>query len=146
MRTDINQLLSVNKLTLSVSLLSIAVIITTYWSTLLPLHLRWLAFDEAYSHGYMVAAMSGISIAGHLLKNQVESIFSYSAVLLAVLVSLVWLAGFAVQVQLLEQLMLPAIAGVCVLAIFGRQLAIKCLPAVFFAFMVWRCNRGGCPS
>jgi len=87
MNMDINQLLKVNKLTLAVSLLSIAVILATYWPMLVPLHLRWAAFDEAYSHGYMVAAMAGYSIVGQLLKNQAESQFSYSALLLALLVS-----------------------------------------------------------
>jgi len=136
MNMDINQLFKVNKLTLAVSLLSIAAILATYWPMLVPLHLRWTAFNEAYSHGYMVAAMSGYGIAGQLLKNKAESSFSYSALLLALLVSAVWFAGFAVQVQLVQQLMFPAIVGAWLLAVFGRELVIKCLPAISFLYLV----------
>lgn len=133
---DNNQILSSNRIVLSVSLLSFAAIAASYWPTLYAMHGRWTEYNEAYSHGYLVAAMAVYAIVQESLKLGFAEKRPYSSILFAVFISIVWVAGYATQTQLLQQIMLPAIIGVWLLSVFGWQQIIKYVPPLLFFYLV----------
>ena len=87
-------------------LIALLLLVGVYVQTILPLHVRWMAMDEAYSHGYLVIAMVAYSGFQLAREDRLAPHPTYFAALIAFLATLVWFVGYAVQAQLIEQIVL----------------------------------------
>lgn len=133
---DNNQILSSNRIILGISVLSFAAIAASYWPTLYVMHVSWTRYNEAYSHGYLVAAIVIYAIVKESLQLGFVEKRPYSSILFAFVISIGWVAGYATQVQLLQQVLLPAIIGVWLLSVFGWQQIIRYVPPLLFIYLV----------
>nr|WP_230390767.1 archaeosortase/exosortase family protein [Reinekea sp. G2M2-21] len=70
------------------------------------LHSRWIKWDEAYSHGYLLIVVCGYYIVSAVLREPVpQSSFLWRLPLLLIPYGF-WAAGYAMQVMILQQISL----------------------------------------
>ena len=108
--------------------------------TLGALHRRWTELNGTYSHGYLwVPVCLGLLV--YRLATGVfhtrPSVFGAVAVLFS---AATWLAGFVIQLGLLQQLVLPAMLGSLILTCFGwaaLRLTLAPLLALYLAIPIW---------
>ncbi|MDB6063066.1 MAG: hypothetical protein JWM78_3169 [Verrucomicrobiaceae bacterium] len=118
-----------------------AVWVVLNWPALIALHLRWIIVDESYSIGYPVVA-----IALWLIFESRKSLLnipirpSLLAIGLFLLASTASLAAQLVQLQLLQQLMVPISLWLLIVAVagwrFGRVLLFPFL-LIYIAIPLW---------
>nr|WP_245587173.1 exosortase [Aliagarivorans marinus] len=78
-----------------------------YQDTLLSLHKIWSANNETYSHGYLLLA--GVVYLLYVQAHQMHFQSCYWPLVLGVLISLCWVVANSAQLQLLQQVALPAL-------------------------------------
>lgn len=108
--------------------------------TLGALHRRWTELNGTYSHGYLWVPVC-LGLVVYRLATGVfhtrPSVFGAVAVLLS---AATWLAGFVIQLGLLQQLVLPAMLGSLILTCFGwaaLRLTLAPLLALYLAIPIW---------
>ncbi len=117
--------------------LSLTAVLTAYWPVFISIYERW-AITEGYSHGYLVVIMSVYLIvrAWPQLRSVVlrPAPLAWLAIALA---SAVAFFGYAAQIQLLQQLMLPALLWLCVVAALGWRAGwVLAMPFALLYFTV----------
>lgn len=87
--------------------------------TLGALHRRWTALNETYSHGYLWVPVCLGLVIYRLVTGTFQTKPSLVGVVAVLMSATLWLAGFTIQLGLLQQLMLPALLGSLILTGFG---------------------------
>lgn len=99
---------------------------------------RWLKFDEAYSHGILIAAL--VLYLLFLRKTQLLQAINkpnYAALLLLVIVSLIGIISIEVGIDIAQQLLLPPLLWLSFTALFGLRLGYNLLiPLSFFYYAI----------
>ncbi|MCP3670905.1 MAG: EpsI family protein [Gammaproteobacteria bacterium] len=123
------------------SLLLLFIVVLAFYPTIFSLGQRWLAFSEAYGHGTLII---GISI--YLLYNKRSNLSSYAiqpqplAALPLCAVSLLWLAAFSGDINILQQVLIPVILLLLTLTLTGTRITRAVFfPILFlyFAIPIW---------
>lgn len=122
-------------------LIGLALVLAAFGSTLMAFHQRWASMELGYSHGYPVLLIMLYVIYERRqdLLRLPRQAFAPALVPLALL-SLAWLLADAVQVQVLQQLLLPAIVSLWLCAALGRPLfwaLLVPLMLLYLAVPVW---------
>ena len=108
--------------------------------TLGALHRRWTELNGTYSHGYLWVPVCLGLVVYRLATGGFHtrpSVFGAVAVLFS---AATWLAGFVIQLGLLQQLVLPAMLGSLILTCFGwaaLRLTLAPLLALYLAIPIW---------
>jgi len=107
-----------------------------FQQTLFGLHVRWSELNGGYSHGYMLVGIVVFILYEHY-QHGIEYPIApiYWPLMLAFGASFVWFFGFAVQLQLAEQIALPAILTSWLTAIFGWRLGLKLLIPISYLYL-----------
>jgi EpsI family protein len=110
------------------------------WPTAQSLHALWTDSERrTYTHGYLVAGMSLLMLARAALSFD-RPVTDWRIALLLVPAGLAWLVAVRAGIELLHQVMLPAIAFTAIAATFGlanaRRGAVAC-GYLYFATSVW---------
>jgi exosortase A len=115
--------------------LAAAALLVAFWPTVLSMHGTWTRIT--YSHGYLVAPVV-LWLAWRRRRALVTAAGGAGVVLVPIaLLSLVWLAAVATNVQVIHQALLPVIGMLWVAAVGGWGAARRLLPAaVVFLFAV----------
>ncbi|MGS2724304.1 exosortase/archaeosortase family protein [Porticoccus sp. GXU_MW_L64] len=121
--------------------LSVVIAVMVFWQTIQSLHLRWVRFDEAYSHGYLV-----VLIAIYLTWIRRRSLKAISirpmksGHYVVFLASVLWSIGYISFTEVLQQLALPLMLWGGMLASMGARIA-RCLlipvGLLYFAVPIW---------
>ncbi len=125
---------------LAVGFAGLATLGTAYTPTLISLHEKW-SINGHYSHGYLMLALV-LWFVWHRRGELVAAVGRpcWPAVLALFAESALWLVFDLVQVQILQQLILPVIAWTWLLVVLGwRAARLLMLPIafVYFAIPVW---------
>lgn len=115
--------------------LAAAALLVAFWPTVLSMHGTWTRYT--YSHGYLVAPVV-LWLAWRRRDALVTAAGGAGVALVPLtLLSLVWLAAVATNVQVIHQALLPVMAILWVAAVGGWAAARRLLPAaVVFLFAV----------
>ena len=107
-----------------------------FQQTLFGLHVRWSELNGGYSHGYMLVGIVVFILYEHY-QHGIEYPIApiHWPLMLAFGASFVWFFGFAVQLQLAEQIALPAILASWLTAIFGWRLGLKLLIPISYLYL-----------
>ncbi|WP_164078347.1 exosortase [Alteromonas facilis] len=108
---------------LAAIVLSLLLVGWAFQSTLLSLHSIWVKNNQAYSHGYVLVLF--VIYALYTERGWARIAPSYLAIPLGLLVGAVWIAASAVQVLLLQQMVIPVIVLTLLLACVGVKNIIK---------------------
>ncbi|TQV71760.1 exosortase [Exilibacterium tricleocarpae] len=124
------------------ALLGMLLIVTAvFWPTLQQLHLRWVQMDNTYAYGYFLLALAGFIVHQRIQQHRhTDRRPVWLGGVASLLASVVWLAGYLTQTQLLEQVALPIIIWGWVLVYFGWRFARAVVPAfvlVYFTIPLW---------
>ncbi len=120
--------------------LSCIVLYFSFSQTIASLHEKWIKWDQSYSHGYFILAISLYWIIKNVLSEKTKIQPNYWIVPIAILVSLIWYFGHSTQMLIIEQLALPLIFTSLLLALYGLKsapsfyLPILCL---YIAMPAW---------
>lgn len=117
-----------------------AAILAAYWPIVLSIHRRW-DITQGYSHGYLVLLISAYLVF-RLLPSLRATPFKPSgrALWLLAATAFVGFFGYAAQVQVLQQLVIPALMWLCVTATLGWQAGrLLAFPfaLLYFAIPLW---------
>lgn len=122
-----------------VTLLSLVVFTVTFWPTLIPLHERWSEVNQTYSHGYLVVLMVVYSYYQQVRLTTKAEWESYQSskltLILAFGVSFVWLVGYGIQIQIFQQMVIPAAIWVWIAAVIGWRGAFPYLAPTLFLYL-----------
>lgn len=108
--------------------------------TLGALHRRWTELNGTYSHGYLWVPVCLGLVVYRLATGAFHTRPSLFGPVAVVLSAAIWLAGFVIQLGLLQQLVLPAMLGSLVLTCFGwaaLRLTLAPLLALYLAIPIW---------
>ena len=116
-------------------------IFTAFFDTILSYNERWDANAESYSHGYLsvLIALYLVFLAIPKIHNQ-RITTSIAGFVLLFMTNLLWLIGHATQVLFFQQISVPAIVWLTVMAISGWNTAkLFLLPVliVYLCIPVW---------
>ncbi len=104
------------------------------------LHAEWTDFSRlTYTHGYLIAALSLLALL-RATRSFDRPAPDWRVALLLVPAGLCWLVAYRSSIELLHQLMLPAIAFVALAAAFGVANARKAwfpFVYIYFATSIW---------
>ena len=118
-----------------------ALVVGLYWQTVFSLHERWAQFDQSYSHGYLLLGLTlyfvwlqRFRLAGTTLR--------FSPLMLAplLLASAGWCIAQLLGVQIVAQMLLPAVLLAAVGTVFGYSFA-RCflvpLGLLYLGIPIW---------
>ena len=122
-------------------LLFLPVFLVAFSETVLSLYKRWVQFDEAYGHGFLV-----LLIVVYLLYDRKKEIINtrsepklYLAIPL-LLLNAVWFLAFQTDIEIIQQMSLPVMLMLVITLVHGiRMLKILWFPVafLFFAIPAW---------
>lgn len=92
-------------------------------TTLLSLHVNWTENNQTYSHGYVLLLF--VAYALYTERGWLSLSPSFWAIPLGLAVALIWVAANAVQVQLIQQMMIPGLLACLLFAIVGFKNTLK---------------------
>ncbi|WP_334013448.1 exosortase [Alteromonas sp. S167] len=104
-------------------LISLAPIMWAFESTLASLHDLWTKNNETYSHGYILILF--VCYALHAERHWASLSPSKMAIPIGFLMGGAWVAGNAVQILLLQQMVVPLIVATLMLAFVGLKNVFK---------------------
>lgn len=124
-----------------VLLVLMAVIAAAYYPTLHELHLKWMLFDQFYSHGYLLLAFAlwlGFGVR-HRLRVLGGAASPWFLLPLAGVV-LLWTLARIVDVQIVQFMLLPALLLLACAAALGLRAALLVagpVVLIYFAIPLW---------
>jgi exosortase len=122
------------------ALFSVACCVLLLAPTARSLHVEWTDFARlTYTHGYLIAALSLLALL-RAARSFDRPAPDWRIALLLLPAGLCWLVALRSGIELLHQLMLPAIAFVVLAATFGLANARKAWFAfayIYFATSIW---------
>ena len=126
---------------IAVVLLVVASIVAMFWPTIETLREEWRDTETlTYTHGYLIAALSLWLLLRSLRRMQMAPRPDWRMLAPLLLLSVCWLVFYRAGIELLHQVLLPAIAIVAVYAAIGfangRRLTFP-LAYLYFAIPIW---------
>jgi exosortase len=121
-------------------LIGFSVLLFSLPEPLLTLHRRWVQFDGAYSHGYLL-----VLVCSYLIVKPLPSLIANTEIRpwLAVFIglpSLLWVFGYSTQVNVFQQLAYPMFLAALLLPFIGFKGLYKVsfpLGLLFLAIPIW---------
>ena len=108
-----------------------------HWGVASRLGGRWLAFDQAYSHGLLILTIALWLVFGVLRRHRFVPRPSIMGVVLVALASLMLAFASAVHVEIIQQVALVGMVWALILALVGWRAAFYTFfPVGFMAFAV----------
>ncbi|MCW8091275.1 exosortase [Alteromonas sp. ASW11-130] len=101
--------------------------------TFLSMHTLWSQNNQTYSHGYILLAFVGYAL--FVDKRWLFQHPSFLAIPLALSVGIVWVASDAVQVRLIQQMLLPVLVFAAMLVMVGLKNSLKALIPVLALYL-----------
>lgn len=128
-----------------IPLIVISLLLAGLWPALEVLGMRWLKFDQSYSHGFLVLAVSVVLTVRKWLKIR-PSVGLYPIWLVPLLAAgMVYLVGTLLLMEALQQIaLLPLLVGALLLIWGWDQTKAFFLPLglLLFAIPVWTICHG----
>jgi len=127
--------------------LVVAIVCLLYWPTPVSYSVAWTDFDNMVNtHGYLIVAMcvALLYLRRQDLTGPLQRAFPVAGIALALL-TLAWLLAYRASFQTAHQLIFPLILWTAIYAVFGRNIARRCLfPVAFlyFALPFWGMMNG----
>lgn len=107
-------------------------ILLLFHDAFLALHVKWAAFNQSYSHGYLILL---IAIYWLVTEERRKLKPGYPAIMFAFTLVLIWYFGWATQTLIFQQGILPLVLLCFYLAAFGTRAAIYSSGAFLFLYL-----------
>jgi len=124
-----------------VFLLVVILTIVLYLPTLGNLVNLWFRFDESLGHGLLVLLVSGYLVYKAVdWKSSKQVNPAWHAVIPLLICSILWVMAYSVDINIIQQMLLPLIILASVYLLAGRNITLKILVPVlllYFAIPVW---------
>ena len=114
------------------------VFFAAFHSTILSLCKRWIKFDEAYGHGFMILAI--VIYLLYELRDKIQNVkleTNYYAVIPLIVFDFVWWIAYFTDIIIIQQLLLPPILLSVIALTSGIQyLKISLFPIIILKYLL----------
>ncbi len=115
----------------------VLLVVPLFWPTFLTLHEKWTYSTAAYSHGYLVVAISLWLIVRAAEGRKLAPQVFWPALLVLLLATLAWFAAWLADVMIVQALAIPLIIYLALVAAFGMPSAkVWLFPVGYLLFAI----------
>jgi len=118
----------------------LATIALAFQKSITDLFGQWIQFDESLSHGLMIIAIFFYLLLQIFKTNPPIVKVSLTSTLLLAILSFCWYLAASININLLEQLLLPPIIFSVIMSLYGWRVALKAAPVIaflIFSIPIW---------